>query len=220
MHPAHNHKVHIIFTQFASFLKQIVIDEYRKLVNWPPRWTCCWEFNGGHGCGENRSASTAHNLGNSLEGFLQSPNFNMTSVLSHIRRVCTPLDRVGRGSRPRQLHPSHYGYLCPVETPEGPACGLIKAFAVGARVTLQPNPATMKAYRAAVKECLPPDASSDSHFVMLNGDILGHTDDPCETVNRIQQIVPPGAECILISPKYSLHQTATILCTIGVHFAV
>lgn len=30
-----------------------------------------------------------------------------------VRRVCTPLDRVGRGSRPRQLHPSHYGFLCP-----------------------------------------------------------------------------------------------------------
>jgi hypothetical protein len=34
------------------------------------------------------------------------PNFNAASVLSHARRVCTPLDRVGRGSRPRQLHPS------------------------------------------------------------------------------------------------------------------
>ena len=59
----------------------------------------------------------------------------------------------------------------------------------------------MKAYRIAVKECLPPDASPDTHFVMLNGDILGYTDDPCETVNRIQQILPPGAECILVSSE-------------------
>lgn len=36
----------------------------------------------------------------------QLTNFNAASVMSHIRRVCTPLDRVGRGSRPRQLHPS------------------------------------------------------------------------------------------------------------------
>ena len=36
----------------------------------------------------------------------QLTNFNVASVLSHIRRVCTPLDRVGRGSRPRQLHSS------------------------------------------------------------------------------------------------------------------
>lgn len=50
---------------------------------------------------------------------------NQLAIQSHIRRVCTPLDRVGRGSRPRQLHVSHLGYLCPVETPEGPACGLI-----------------------------------------------------------------------------------------------
>lgn len=63
-----------------------------------------------------------HSAGNSMAaavavktGVLQQlTNFNASSVLSHVRRVCTPLDRVGRGSRPRQLHPSHLGYLCPV----------------------------------------------------------------------------------------------------------
>lgn len=34
----------------------------------------------------------------------QVTTMNAVSILSHIRRVCTPLDRVGRGSRPRQLH--------------------------------------------------------------------------------------------------------------------
>ena len=61
--------------------------------------------------------------------------FNIITTLSHLRRVNTPLERVGKVSKPRALHVSHYGYLCPVETPEGPSCGLIKNIAVGAVVT-------------------------------------------------------------------------------------
>ena len=37
----------------------------------------------------------------------QVTTMNQLSIQSHIRRVCTPLDRVGRGSKPRQLHLSH-----------------------------------------------------------------------------------------------------------------
>lgn len=61
--------------------------------------------------------------------------FNVVTTLSHLRRVNTPLERVGKVSKPRALHISHYGYLCPVETPEGPSCGLIKNIAIGAIVT-------------------------------------------------------------------------------------
>lgn len=61
--------------------------------------------------------------------------FNTITTLSHLRRVNTPLERVGKVSKPRALHASHYGYLCPVETPEGPSCGLIKNLAIGAHVT-------------------------------------------------------------------------------------
>ena len=64
--PACNHKVHIIFTQVASFLKQPGIDEHGELVDWSPRWACCWKFDGRHSCSENRSASAAHTLWNSL----------------------------------------------------------------------------------------------------------------------------------------------------------
>ena len=37
----------------------------------------------------------------------QMTSMNFLAIQSHIRRVCTPLDRVGRGSRPRQLRRSH-----------------------------------------------------------------------------------------------------------------
>jgi len=48
------------------------------------------------------------------------------SFLSHLRRVTTPLDKKGKQTKPRQLHNSHWGMVCPAETPEGGSCGLVK----------------------------------------------------------------------------------------------
>ena len=60
-------------------------------------------MHGNHSAGNSMAAAVAVKTG----VLQQLTNFNVVSVLSHIRRVCTPLDRVGRGSRPRQLHLSH-----------------------------------------------------------------------------------------------------------------
>ena len=79
-----------------------------------------------------------------------------------------------------------------VETPEGPACGLIKAFALGARVTLQPNPVHLKEFRSAVVATLQQTATENSHYVLFNGEIVGHTDTPEETANVIRSLPPPG----------------------------
>ena len=48
----------------------------------------------------------------------------------------------------------HYGYLCPVETQEGPACGLLKAFALGVRVSHGPCPASSRTLREALRSLL------------------------------------------------------------------
>lgn len=48
------------------------------------------------------------------------------STLSHLRRVNSPVGRDGKLAKPRQLHNTHWGMVCPAETPEGQACGLVK----------------------------------------------------------------------------------------------
>ncbi|KAF7683634.1 DNA-directed RNA polymerase II subunit RPB2 [Astathelohania contejeani] len=52
--------------------------------------------------------------------------YNFVSTLSHLRRVNTPIGRDGKLAKPRQLHNTHWGMVCPAETPEGQACGLVK----------------------------------------------------------------------------------------------
>lgn len=56
--------------------------------------------------------------------------YTFASTLSHLRRCNTPLGREGKIAKPRQLHNTHWGMVCPAETPEGQACGLVKNLAL------------------------------------------------------------------------------------------
>ena len=52
------------------------------------------------------------------------------SAASNLRRVSCPLSRESKSTRPRLLHVSSYGLVCPVESPEGPSCGLVKSLSL------------------------------------------------------------------------------------------
>jgi DNA-directed RNA polymerase subunit beta len=62
---------------------------------------------------------------------------NPLSEVTHKRRVSAlgpgGLTRERAGFEVRDVHPTHYGRLCPIETPEGPNIGLINSLAVFAR---------------------------------------------------------------------------------------
>lgn len=60
---------------------------------------------------------------------------NYIGTLSHLRRVVSPLSRSRPHFEARDLHPTHWGRICPNETPEGPNCGLVKNFALTALVS-------------------------------------------------------------------------------------
>ena len=61
--------------------------------------------------------------------------YTFASTLSHLRRTNAPIGRDGKIAKPRQLHNTHWGYICPAETPEGQACGLVKNLALMSTVT-------------------------------------------------------------------------------------
>jgi len=62
---------------------------------------------------------------------------NPLSEITHKRRVSAlgpgGLSRERAGFEVRDVHPTHYGRVCPIETPEGPNIGLINSLAVYAR---------------------------------------------------------------------------------------
>ncbi|MDP6050695.1 MAG: DNA-directed RNA polymerase subunit beta, partial [SAR202 cluster bacterium] len=63
---------------------------------------------------------------------------NPLSEITHKRRVSAlgpgGLTRERAGFEVRDVHPTHYGRICPIETPEGPNIGLINSLATFSRV--------------------------------------------------------------------------------------
>ena len=63
---------------------------------------------------------------------------NPLSEVTHKRRLSAlgpgGLSRERAGFEVRDVHPTHYGRICPIETPEGPNIGLISSLASYAKV--------------------------------------------------------------------------------------
>ena len=60
---------------------------------------------------------------------------NYLSTISHLRRVQSPLSRTQPNFEARELHCTHFGRICPSETPEGSNCGLVKNLALSAIIS-------------------------------------------------------------------------------------
>jgi DNA-directed RNA polymerase subunit B len=69
---------------------------------------------------------------------------NYLSTLSHLRRLQSPLSRSQPNFEARDLHPTHWGRLCPNETPEGSNCGLVKNLALSACISVGVNAEKIK----------------------------------------------------------------------------
>ena len=69
---------------------------------------------------------------------------NNLNTLSHLQRVVSPLSSSQENFEARELHATHLGRLCPVETPEGTNIGLRKNLAMLASVSLDSDEEEIK----------------------------------------------------------------------------
>ena len=60
---------------------------------------------------------------------------NYLNTVSHLQRVVSPLSSAQENFEARELHPTHYGRLCPSETPEGTNIGLRKNLALTTQIS-------------------------------------------------------------------------------------
>ena len=117
--------------------------------------------------------------------------YTYASTLSHLRRCNTPLGREGKIAKPRQLHNTHWGMVCPAETPEGQACGLVKNLALMACISVG-------SYSAPVIEFLEEwglesleenaHSSTPCTKVFVNGVWMGVHRDPANLVKTIKKL--------------------------------
>ena len=112
------------------------------------------------------------------------------STLSHLRRINTPMEKNGKLVQPRKLENSQYGMICPSETPEGAAVGLVKNIALSTHITVNVSSAFVREIIAELGTELYGDhitdtigflkrmGSENAVHIMINGDIVGFHTNP------------------------------------------
>jgi DNA-directed RNA polymerase II subunit RPB2 len=108
--------------------------------------------------------------------------YTFASTLSHLRRTNTPVGRDGKIAKPRQLHNTHWGLVCPAETPEGQACGLVKNLSLMCYVSVgtpgEPITDYLTMRGMELLEEFDPNNSPDATKIFVNGVWIGIHRDP------------------------------------------
>ncbi len=150
---------------------------------------------------------------------------NPLSEVTHKRRISAlgpgGLTRERAGFEVRDVHPTHYGRVCPIETPEGPNIGLINSLAVYARTNEYGFLETP--YRKVVNGKLTDEvhylsAIDESEFVIAQAnatvDSRGRLTDelvPCRHQNEFTMATPDRIDYIDVSPKQIVSVAAALI---------
>jgi DNA-directed RNA polymerase II subunit RPB2 len=114
------------------------------------------------------------------------------STLSHLRRLNSPVERSGKIAKPRQLHNTHWGMICPAETPEGQAVGLVKNLALMAYVsvgsTAAPIISFLEEFGTEQLDDINASAIKDSTKIFVNGCWVGLHREPEEMVKVMRKL--------------------------------
>lgn len=125
-------------------------------------------------------AMATGNWGKRLVGVTQLlDRTNYLSVLSHLRRVQSPLSRSQSNFDARDLHPTQWGKLDPNETPEGVNCGLVKNMSIGAQISVSADKSTVEKillkFGLVTIDKAGPDERSSAAKIFLDGILVGYS---------------------------------------------
>jgi DNA-directed RNA polymerase III subunit RPC2 len=114
------------------------------------------------------------------------------SALGMMTRVNSQFEKTRKVSGPRSLQPSQWGMLCPCDTPEGEACGLVKNLSLLSHVTTdeETEPVMKLCYDFGVQDISALGGQAinykNNFLVLLNGLILGATKKPERLVKQLR----------------------------------
>lgn len=143
------------------------------------------------------------------------------SALGHMTRISSQFEKTRKVSGPRSLQPSQWGMLCPSDTPEGEACGLVKNLALMTHITTdqEEDPIRSLAANLGVEDLqyLSGEALSCRrvYVVFLNGNILGVVRDFKRLISKFRRMRRSGRlnEFVSICPNH--HQRCVYIASDG-----
>jgi DNA-directed RNA polymerase II subunit RPB2 len=120
-------------------------------------------------------------------------------MLAALRRVNSPtIDAsVNKLTSPRHLHPTQYGFLCYIETPEGNNVGLVKHLSLMGNVTIM-QPSQIKTIKKhMIKDIInirdvPSQQLNKYTKVFMNGEWIGLTEEPKKLYHKMKELKYQG----------------------------
>ncbi len=131
---------------------------------------------------------------------------NFISTLSHLRRLQSPLSRSQPNLEARDLHPTHWGRLCPNETPEGSNCGLVKNLALSSSISIGAD--SIEIIERLRKRGVIPAEEADKKVrqtgakVFVDGMIAGYTKESEVIVQEIRDLRRQGKVSSEVNAAY------------------
>ena len=150
---------------------------------------------------------------------------NYMSTISHLRRIQSPLSRSQPNFEARDLHATHFGRICPAETPEGSNCGLVKNLALSAIISVSVPSAEIieKLYELGVQHV--DEANEDIRRkgarAFVDGKLIGYaengrgTSDTLRNLRRSGKIHPHVGVYFYSSGKPNATNRLYISCNAG-----
>tara|TARA_Y100000389_G_scaffold205145_1_gene264070 strand:+ start:8719 stop:12225 length:3507 start_codon:yes stop_codon:yes gene_type:complete len=133
-------------------------------------------------------------------------------TLSHLRRINTPIDKTTKMTKPRKLHPSTYGYICPAETPEGTSIGIVKNMALSCHITKDISTNHVKNIVINFESFKEIDSKDTTGYttVFINGIIIGFVNDMLQLAKHLVTLRRSGilhiyTSIIPLYTDYELH---------------
>ena len=127
-----------------------------------------------------------------------------SATLSHLRRIQTPVEKSGKLLAPRKLHGTSWGFMCPVETPEGHSVGIVKTMSLLTSVSQHVPSSTILHFLAETAGMglswitLPKVYEGTS--ITVNGVMVAYTTKPLDLVNAMRA----AKHCSRLHPHTSI----------------
>jgi len=152
-------------------------------------------------------------------GVVQDLNrLSFNSALSHLRKTNLPMDASVKLVGPRVLHTSHWGFIDPIDTPDGGNIGLHKQLAITTYVSrgMSREPIIQwlreKASMRMVEDC-GPDVLGQMTKVIVNGYWAGAVGEPIETIKKIRLYRRNALLPIHISATFDIKKNTIFIYT-------
>lgn len=143
------------------------------------------------------------------------------SALGMMTRISSQFEKTRKVSGPRALQPSQFGMLCPSDTPEGEACGLVKNLALMTHITTddEEEPIKQLVFALGAEDVTLASGyelySPGAYIIFINGTCCGLTRYPGRFLQAFRKLRRSGKISEFISIYINHHHNGVHIATDG-----